>query len=87
MNLSDQILHISWSCAALIPILIFGPVWWAGFISGFLVGGPRELVDQMTQEEWQEFCWPFIPFFRKHWNKWMEIGMFCLGGILATFLV
>lgn len=87
IDVSDQILHAAWSCAALAPILVFGSVWWAGLLSGLLIGGPRELVDQMIEKEWQEFHWPFHPFFRKHWNKAMEIGIFGLGGTLATLLI
>ncbi len=79
-NLIDQILHILWSAVAILPVLI-EPTLFTGLLSGFLVGAPRELVDQMTLNEWKNFK------FNAHWQKYFEMLMFAVGGMLAVLVI
>lgn len=68
----DQILHFLWAFFAIMPLVIFGPVWWVGGISGFLIALPRELVDQ----------WPI-----DHWSDTiLDLSFFIIGGICVCLI-
>ena len=69
-QIRDQSLHFLWAFVVLSPLLYFGPTWWAGALAGFLVGAPRELVDQ----------WPVV-----HWDDTLlDLAFFTVGGAVAV---
>lgn len=68
----DQILHFLWAFIALLPIVIAGPVWWAGGLSGFLIDLPRELVDQWPIDDW--------------FDTILDISFFTIGGICVCLI-
>ena len=66
----DQSLHFAWSFVAISPLLYFGPTWWSGALAGFLIGAPREFVDQ----------WPI-----GHWKDTIiDLVFFTLGGAVVA---
>ena len=71
-QLIDQSLHLAWSILALSPLLYFGATWWAGALAGFLIGAPRELVDQWPVGHWKDTI--------------LDLAFFSLGGAIATLI-
>ena len=54
------------------PIVIAGPIWWAGGLSGFLIALPRETVDQ----------WPIGNWF----DTILDLSFFIIGGICVCLI-
>jgi len=58
----DQVLHFAWSAIALTPIILLNDKILGGAISGFLIGAPRELVDQWPVGHWKDTILDLIFF-------------------------
>jgi len=69
----DQPLHFAWAFVALLPVVLVGPLWWAGGLSGLLLALPREFIDQ----------WPI-----DHWDDTLlDLAFFILGGIIVCIIL
>lgn len=64
----DQALHFAWAFIALAPVVIWGPNFWTGALSGLLIGAPRELVDQWPVGHWEDTI--------------LDLAFFTLGGAM-----
>ena len=53
-QIRDQALHFLWSAIALAPIVFMNDKVIGGALSGFLLGAPRELVDQWPVGDWKD---------------------------------
>jgi len=68
----DQSAHMLWAGIAITPTLLWQD-WWAGALSGLLIGAPRELWDQRPRGP------------RSDW--WLDLIFFGVGGaIMGWFL-
>jgi len=69
----DQVLHFAWSAMALAPIVFLDDKVVGGALSGFLLGAPREFIDQ----------WPI-----GHWkDTLLDLAFFTAGGAWIGYLI
>lgn len=71
-DIVDQILHFLWAFFALLPIVLYGPKWWIGALSGLLIALPRELIDQWPINNWEDTI--------------IDLCFFMLGGAVVTLI-
>lgn len=64
----DQLFHLAWAIVALYPIAS-DPNWYMGGISGFLLGLPRETIDQWPIGSWEDTS--------------LDLLFFTIGGIIV----
>lgn len=69
----DQPLHALWAATVLFPIVWWGPHWYTGALSGFLIDLPRELVDQWPISRQSDFL--------------LDLTCFAVGGALIGGLL
>ena len=69
----DQVLHFTWSAIALAPIVFLDDKVLAGALSGFLIGAPRELVDQWPVGHWKDTI--------------LDLAFFTAGGAWIGYMV
>jgi len=67
----DQLFHLLWAMIALYPIAS-DPNWYMGGISGFLLGLPRETIDQWPIGHWEDTA--------------LDLLFFTIGGIIIGVL-